>query len=441
MKNNIEEQLELPCGSILSNRLCKTAMTEGLSDELNRSTDELCTLYEKWSKSGASLLITGNVQIDRRYMERAGNVAIDGKQSNMQIEKLKKWASAAKINGNHCWVQLGHAGRQTDARVNKVGLGPSPIRSRNIAGQIFMPSYAPKEISISEIGSIIDKFSYAAKVCKEVGFSGIQIHSAHGYLLSSFLNPLANVRTDSYGGKLENRYRLLLEIIIATRRSVGPNFPISVKINSSDFLRGGLTDQESATICKALDSEGIDLIEISGGNYENLAIFRGKNALNDKNINEAYFLDSSKEILNTIKNTPIMLTGGIRKLSTMNDLISNHNIDMIGLARPLCGLIDGPKKLIKKEIYELPKYEDKINYPFFLRWLKIFRFGKVIYKAAILLWCYDNIINISKNKPFDTKGEKINLINIIIKMYIYEWKKASSLREIKSRGLVYRQNF
>ena len=136
-----------------------------------------------------------------------------------------------------------------------------------------------------------------------------------------------------------------------------------------------------------------------------------------------------------------MLTGGIRKLSTMNDLISNHNIDMIGLARPLCGLIDGPKKLIKKEIYELPKYEDKINYPFFLRWLKIFRFGKVIYKAAILLWCYDNIIKISKNKPFDTKGEKINLINIIIKMYIYEWKKASSLKEIKSRGLVYRQNF
>ena len=99
MKNNIEEQLELPCGSMLSNRLCKTAMTEGLSDELNRSTDELCTLYEKWSKSGASLLITGNVQIDRRYMERAGNVAIDGKQSNLQIEKLKKWASAAKING------------------------------------------------------------------------------------------------------------------------------------------------------------------------------------------------------------------------------------------------------------------------------------------------------------------------------------------------------
>ena len=119
-----------------------------------------------------------------------------------------------------------------------------------------------------------------------------------------------------------------------------------------------------------------------------------------------------------------------------------NEVDYVAISFPRCADdILYAKKLIKKEIYELPKYEDKINYPFFLRWLKIFRFGKVIYKAAILLWCYDNIINISKNKPFDTKGEKIKLINIIIKMYIYEWKKASSLREIKSRGLVYRQNF
>ena len=412
-------------------------MTEGLADKHNMPTPELNSLYKKWSNGGAGLLITGNVQVDRRYMERAGNVAIDGKQNQAQLERLAEWAKNASINGNHCWVQLGHAGRQTDARINKIGIAPSAIKSKNIAGQILMPSFTPKEIGKKEIAIICDKFAYAAEICKRTGFSGVQIHSAHGYLLSSFLNPIANQRKDEYNGSIENRAKFLIQIIRLTREAVGSNFPISVKINSSDFLKGGLSPKDSAKIALLLDKEKIDLLELSGGSYENLAIFRGKDAFSSDNIKEAYFLDSSKNIIEATHRTPIMLTGGIRSRSVMKKIILQKKIDMIGIARPLCGIPNGANLLLNNKIDILPKYEDQIDYPFLLKWLKLFRYGRVMAKAAILLWCYQNEIDLSNDKTSDVKGEKMNILRSIISMNKYERRKALSLKGINCNGLIY----
>lgn len=440
IKNILNQPLALPCGSEIPNRICKAAMTEGLADKYNMPTPELNSLYKTWSKGGAGLLITGNVQVDRRYMERAGNVAIDGKQGQTQFEKLKEWAKSASINGNHCWVQLGHAGRQTDARVNKIGIAPSAIKSKNIAGQILMPSFTPKEISKKEIASICDKFAYAAEVCKHSGFSGIQIHSAHGYLLSSFLNPIANQRNDEYNGSIENRAKFLIQVIRHTRAAVGSNFPISVKINSSDFLKGGLSPKDSAKIALLLDKEKIDLLELSGGSYENLAIFRGKDAFSSDNVKEAYFLDSSKNIFDAVKRTPIMLTGGIRSRSVMEKIILQKKIDIIGIARPLCGMPNGVNLLLNNKIDILPKYEDQIDYPFLLKWLKLFSFGRVMGKAAIILWCYQNEIDLSKEKASDIEGREMNILKSIISMNRYERKKALSLQGINCNGLIYNKN-
>jgi len=254
-------------------------MTEGLADKHNRATEELCRLYRAWSEGGTGLLLTGNVQIDRRYMERPGNVAIDGKQDEEQLKRLRDLASAATSAGNHCWVQIGHAGRQQDIQIEKHGVAPSAINYGGGAGYgaLLKPSYEPRELSTDEVQVLPQRFADAALVCKEVGFTGVQLHSAHGYLLSSFLNPNANQRMDKYGGPLENRARLLIETIRAVRKAVGPAFPVSVKMNSSDFQKGGFTHDDAMEVAAMLDGEGIDLLEISGGNYENPVLLTGEN--------------------------------------------------------------------------------------------------------------------------------------------------------------------
>jgi 2,4-dienoyl-CoA reductase-like NADH-dependent reductase (Old Yellow Enzyme family) len=199
-----------------------------------------------------------------------------------------------------------------------------------------MPAFAfgpPRALEVAELMDIKSRFVYAAKVCQDTGFDGVQIHSAHGYLLSSFLNPLANNRPelfgkeDQYGGDLANRSRLLLEIIHAVRDAVGPTFPISVKLNSADFQEGGFSPEEAVQVSIMLEEQGgIDLLEISGGNYES-GIFEeatqheheGKRESTVKR--EAYFLQYAIEIKKALKNTPVMVTGGWRVKKYMEQAI------------------------------------------------------------------------------------------------------------------------
>ena len=433
----LAKPLTLPCGAIIPNRLCKAAMTEGLADEYNRVTGGHYQLYETWSEGGAGLLISGNVQIDRRYLERPGNIAIDGNQSEEQLTRLKDLAKAGTKNGNHFWVQIGHAGRQTDPRVNKKGVGPSAIKSRNIAGQAVMPSFAPRALETNEISIIVQKFADAAKICKETGFTGVQIHSAHGYLLSSFLNPDANKREDEYGGTLEKRATFLIQTIRKVREAVGDNFPVSVKVNVSDFIKEGLSVEEARELGQLLDQENLDLIEMSGGNYESMAILDGSSFSHTKKVKEAYFLESSKNLRKKIKKTPLMLTGGLRSRRMMERVIESENIDMIGIGRPLCGLPSGPSQLLGGRIDSLPRYEDKIDFPLFLRWFKIFPLGKVLARSSTLFWCYYNEILLSQGEKSDEEGTKIKALEALKDLDKFDRKKASSLQGLPDcEGLI-----
>jgi len=420
--------LSLPCGAVIRNRLCKAAMTEGLADEYNRATDQHLKLYQAWSEGGAGLLISGNVQVDRRYLERPGNIAIDGTQDEEQLKRLKNLATAGTKNGNHFWVQLSHAGRQADPRVNKFGVGPSAVKSRNVAGQKIAPSFTPRPLEINEISNIVQKFSDAAKILKETGFTGVQIHSAHGYLLSSFLNPNANKREDEFGGPINKRASFLIQTIRSVREAVGKDFPVSIKINVTDGIKGGLPPEEAKELGHLLDQEGLDLIEMSGGNYESSAILDGQSQNNTERIKEAYFLETSKSLREKIKKTPLMLTGGLRSRNIMENIIKSESIDMIGIGRPLCGLPKGPTLLLEKKIATLPRYEDKIDFPLFLKWIKIFSIGKVLSRGTTLFWCYYNEVLLSKGEKSDEDGTKVKGLKAYSFIDKFDRNKASSLK-------------
>src|SRR5260221_10893147 len=231
MTNPLARPLDLPCGATLSNRLAKAAMSEGLADAGNHSTPRLETLYGRWAGSGAGLLLSGNIQVDRWHLERPNNVVIDDDGGRAQLARL---AEAGTSRGAHFWAQLSHTGRQVSSSINSAPLSCSDVEIDVIRNAGF--SFAkPRPMTEADIGRAIDQFAFAAKEVKAAGFTGLSLHAAHGYLISQFLSPLANRRTDRWGGSLENRARFLLEVIVAIRRAVGPQFPIGIKLNASDF--------------------------------------------------------------------------------------------------------------------------------------------------------------------------------------------------------------
>ena len=319
---DISSPIRLPCGVRLPNRLCKSALTEGLSDEHNRTTARHHQIYERWSRGGCGLLFTGNVQVDRRYLERAGNIALDG---NGGLDQLTRLAEVGATAGNGLWMQIGHAGRQVFNWLNPEPAGPSAI-ALNL-GDAFG---TPRALSEEEILNVIQRFTQAALTAKETGFGGVQAHSAHGYLLSSFLSPRANQRSDRWGGALKNRARLLLESVRAMRRTVGPNYPLSIKLNSSDFQQDGFSDEECLEVVDWLNQEGLDLLELSGGNYESPALMGRESTA----AREAYFLEYAEKV-KAVAKMPVMVTGGFRSVKAMNKALQSGSCDLIGLGRPL----------------------------------------------------------------------------------------------------------
>ena len=339
MTQKLAEPLTLPCGAVLSNRLCKSAMTEGLADEFNRATERHVKLYRRWSHSGCGLLLSGNIQVDRWHLERPGNVAIDGR--NGGEAQLAAYARAGTEAGNHLWAQISHGGRQTPYVVNPQPMAPSSV-AIDMADLPGFKTGQPREMTEAEILDVIERFANAARVVREAGFTGVQIHSAHGYLLSQFLNPLVNRRTDAWGGPLENRARLLLEVVRRVRAAVGADFPLSIKLNSSDFQRGGFTNAESAQVVQWLKDIGLDLLELSGGSWEQPSLIgmtfhpdQGVDAPKESTTKrEAYFIDYAARI-RQIARMPTMVTGGFRSAAAMNAALEAGEMDVVGLARPL----------------------------------------------------------------------------------------------------------
>lgn len=353
----LDTPFRLPCGAVLKNRIGKAPMTEGLADPMNRATDRHVRLYRRWAEGGAGLLVTGNVQVDRRYLERPGNVVIDGNGGERELEA---YARAGTAGGTHLWMQIGHAGRQTPKHVNPVPVAPSAIRGNLSESQHGMP----RALSSDEVWDVVRRFAHVANVAKQTGFTGVQIHGAHGYLISEFLSPLANQRTDQWGGSPENRARLLLETAKAVRTAVGPDFPVSIKLNSADFQQGGFSNDDCLDVLRWLAPIGIDLIEVSGGNYESprmMGFGREPTAARASTLaREAYFLDYATRIRQATR-IPIMLSGGFRSRAAMDEALVADVCDVIGIGRPLCVDTDLPRRLIDRSVDAATSYESTIK--------------------------------------------------------------------------------
>lgn len=362
----LAEPLQLPCGAVIPNRLCKAAMTEGLGDAQMRATERHVRLYQRWGAGGAGLCLTGNVMIDRWVIERPGNVTIDTTHPPTMDEdarkRLRAWAEAGTAGGNHLWMQISHAGRQSPRYAGRRPLGPSAVKL-DLLGNY----QTPRALQDAEICEIVQRFATAAAVAKETGFSGVQIHAAHGYLISSFLSPVTNLRDDRWGGNLVNRARLLLEVVRATRLTVGKAFPVSVKLNSDDFRKGGFSHEDCLAVVKMLNDERIDLLEVSGGTYEQPQLLGLAGRDNESvavrrstRVREAYFLHYASQIRRQA-NMPMMVTGGFRSRPGMEEAIGSGDTDMIGIGRPFCTLPNAAQQLLDGSLEKLPNHEQALR--------------------------------------------------------------------------------
>lgn len=331
----ISEPLALPCGAVLPNRLAKAAMSEQLAGPDGAPDARMVRLYERWGAGGAGLLITGNVMIDGRHCGERGNVAVEDDRFEPM---LRRWADAGKAHGTPVWMQLNHPGRQTPTAVDPAPVAPSAV-PMDVAGAAFT---RPRALTPDEIVAIVERFGRTAGVARRAGFSGVQIHAAHGYLASQFLSPHTNRRTDDWGGDPERRRRFLVEVVRAVRAQVGPDLPVGVKLNSADFQKGGLSEDESIEVVQALCEEGIDLLEVSGGTYSRAVMFSGRESTRRR---EAYFLDFAQRVRERAS-VPLMLTGGFRTRAAMEEALESGAIDVVGMARPFAVEPDLPARLL-----------------------------------------------------------------------------------------------
>lgn len=349
--SNLQQPLTLPCGQVIPNRIIKGAMTEGIADKQDNATKKHQTLYRTWSKGDTGVLISGNIMVDRRYLERAGNVVVEDESGFAQ---LKAWADATHEGSSQLWAQISHPGRQCPRMVSTKPLSASDVQL-NMIGNFGKPRSA----TLKDIQDVIKRFATTAGILKKAGFDGVEIHAAHGYFISQFLSPNTNQRNDQYGGSLENRARLLLEVISSVREKVGADFPVAVKLNSSDFQKGGFTLEECVQVVEWLNEAGIDLLEISGGTYEQLEFFKDQPVRESTKKREAFFLDYAKSI-KAVAKMPLIVTGGFRSKQAMEDAIDEGLIDAIGIARPLCLNPDFPKAFFNGSLNTLPNDENQL---------------------------------------------------------------------------------
>ena len=394
MTNLLAQPLTLPCGATLPNRLSKAAMTEGLATAQGVPTPELERLYGIWSDGGAGMLLSGNIQIDRDHLERPGNVIVDSEPSPEMQAALASWAKAATRNGNHFWAQISHAGRQTQKIINKTPKAPSAVKLGLPGGQFG----EPVALTAEEIAEIVRRFAVCAAAVKAAGFTGVQVHSAHGYLFSQFLSPRSNLRTDQYGGTLANRARALLDAVAAVRKAVGPDFPVSVKLNSADFQKGGFDFEDSLQVVQWLEQAGVDLIEISGGTYEQPKLL-GLQGMEEEEkqevaestmVREAYFVDFALAMQKKVS-IPLMVTGGFRQRLAMEQALESGSADVVGLGRPMCVMTDAPKQLMAG-LDELPRFENELSlFPSCLEFLGKLKTLRAMAGFAVQYWFYGQI--------------------------------------------------
>jgi 2,4-dienoyl-CoA reductase-like NADH-dependent reductase (Old Yellow Enzyme family) len=326
----LRDPLTLPCGQVLPNRIMKAAMSEALGDRRHAPDGRLERLYTTWSQGGYGLLVTGNVMVDRAQLGEPGNVVISDERD---LDALARWAKSAKDGGVPIWVQLNHPGRQS----NPLALGHTPVAPSAIP--LNLPgATTPRELTNAQIEDIIERFANAAAVCETAGFDGVQVHGAHGYLVAQFLSPRSNQRDDEWGGDAARRMRFVLEVVRRIRARVSPGFAVGIKLNSADFQRGGFTEDESRAVVAALARERLDLIEISGGSYEQPAMM-GTAAASTR-AREAYFLEYARTVRGLVGEIPLAVTGGFRTRTAMESAVQAGECDVVGIGRPAATTTD-----------------------------------------------------------------------------------------------------
>jgi 2,4-dienoyl-CoA reductase-like NADH-dependent reductase (Old Yellow Enzyme family) len=319
--------LTLPNGAVIPNRLAKAAMEENMADQDHAPSDALIRLYRSWAEGEVGLMITGNVMVDRHAMTGPGGVVLE---NGAFADRFKAWSGAARAKGGHIWMQINHPGRQMPASLQQDTIAPSevPMQLGNFSKQ-FSP---PRAMTEQDIDAVKKRFIHTAVLAESLGFNGVQIHAAHGYLLSQFLSPITNKRQDQWGGSIGNRARLLVDIVKGVRAKVGAKFAVAVKLNSADFQRGGFSLEDARKVVALLNPLGVDLVELSGGSYEAPAM-QGQARDGRTLAREAYFLEFAKDIW-SVATMPIMVTGGIRRLPVAEQVL-NRGIQMVGMATAL----------------------------------------------------------------------------------------------------------
>ncbi|MFK7994848.1 MAG: hypothetical protein AB8B87_11965 [Granulosicoccus sp.] len=316
MGGSLFEPLQLPCGTVLKNRIVKSAMSDSLGDGCGNPTEGQMRLYELWAEGDVAASIIGEVQCTPNFAEKPGNLVLHPNSDRSKFETL---ATKGSNNNSHLWLQLGHAGAMAHPPISKPK-GPSAID---------IPGLNCTALTADEIRQLPAEFARTSRLAQELGFGGVQIHAAHGFLLSQFLSPLFNKREDAYGGSTSARMRLLIEVVDAVRSGVDPSFVVSVKLNATDQLEGGFEEKGALEVVAALNSTGIDFIDISGGTY-----FPGAKSSSDNAGSGPYFMDfASYAKKKTSK--PIMITGGIKTKQHAIEAICTGNVDLIGIARAL----------------------------------------------------------------------------------------------------------
>ncbi|PTX55602.1 2,4-dienoyl-CoA reductase-like NADH-dependent reductase (Old Yellow Enzyme family) [Litoreibacter ponti] len=310
------EPLTLPCGVVLKNRIIKAAMSDSLGDGRGDPSDAQIRLYERWADGGLAASIIGEVQGDPHFAEKPGNLVLTTTSNEAQFKRL---AEAGKRNGAQLWLQLGHAG----------AMAYPPISTPKGPSALDVPGLTCGALSLDEVQALPAAFAATAVRGKDLGFAGVEIHAAHGFLLSQFLSPLFNTRSDGYGGTLDGRMRLVLEVVDAVRAAVGSEFPVALKLNATDQLEGGFVEDEALQVVAALDGRGIDLLDISGGTY-----FPGARSASDSAGGGPYFVEFAKRA-QAVTDMPLMVTGGFKTRAAAEEAVASGTVDVVGLARAL----------------------------------------------------------------------------------------------------------
>ncbi|MEU3278613.1 NADH:flavin oxidoreductase/NADH oxidase family protein [Streptomyces antibioticus] len=336
MTSELFSPLTLRSGQVLKNRIAKAAMEENMAGDGQLPDRDLLSLYRRWAAGGTGLLITGNVMVHAEALTGPAGVVLD---AHAPLEPFTEWAKAGKSGGGAIWMQINHPGRQVASDMPGVVWGPTDIGVS--LGKHSGRFGRPTAMTARQIADTVTRYAVTARRADEAGFDGVEIHAAHGYLLSQFLSPLVNKRTDRWGGSLENRARMLLDIVHAVRATVSPSFAVAVKLNSSDFQRGGFGADDARQVIEMLAPLGVDLVELSGGSYESPAM-TGRPADDRTQAREAYFLDLAEDLVTTSP-LPLMLTGGITRRATAERVLDS-GVSVLGMGTALAVTPDLPER-------------------------------------------------------------------------------------------------